>query len=92
GEPHERFEEDALRILRGLRFEAQLGFTIDTTTFLAMQQRVADTAYLSIERIIVELKKLIQGHYVSSSYKHMIQLGLFNHIPFFESIDMNKFI
>ena len=36
GDPHLRFKEDALRILRGLRFSAVLGFSIEEKTFQAM--------------------------------------------------------
>ena len=48
-------EEDALRILRGLRFQSQLNFTIEGDTFEAMKHQIADVEHLSIERI-VELK------------------------------------
>lgn len=57
GEPRERFEEDALRIIRGLRFQAQLDFKIVDNTFDAMRKQIADIQYLSIERIVVELKE-----------------------------------
>ncbi|MDU4602281.1 MAG: CCA tRNA nucleotidyltransferase, partial [Staphylococcus warneri] len=56
GQPTERFEEDALRILRGLRFQSQLNFKIEYHTYNAMANQMEDIKYLSIERIIVELK------------------------------------
>lgn len=56
GQPTERFEEDALRILRGLRFQSQLNFKIEHQTYNAMANQIEDIKYLSIERIIVELK------------------------------------
>ena len=52
----ERFEEDALRIIRGLRFQSQLNFQIVNETFEAMATQISDIQYLSIERIVVELK------------------------------------
>ncbi len=58
GDAKERFKEDALRILRGLRFQSQLNFTIEGDTFEAMKHQIADVEHLSIERIVVELKKI----------------------------------
>ncbi|HGH5580658.1 TPA: CCA tRNA nucleotidyltransferase, partial [Staphylococcus pseudintermedius] len=51
GDAKTRFDEDALRILRGLRFKSQLGFTIEEATFEAMAHQMSDLEYLSIERI-----------------------------------------
>lgn len=59
GNPGERFDEDALRILRAIRFSAQLGFSIDEATKLAMSQRVEALREVSAERIRVELVKLL---------------------------------
>lgn len=50
------FEEDALRIIRGIRFQSQLNFQIVNETFEAMATQISDIQYLSIERIVVELK------------------------------------
>ena len=59
GDPGERFEEDALRMLRGVRFAGQLGFDIEDETYRAMCDRSATIANVSAERIQVELSKLI---------------------------------
>ena len=61
GKPEERFEEDALRILRGLRFSAQLGFTIEEETKQAMFDLKGLLKYLSIERIREEILRLLVG-------------------------------
>jgi len=55
GEAQKRFAEDALRMLRAIRFSAQLGFTIEANTFTAIQQRAADLAFIAKERIKAEL-------------------------------------
>ncbi|UDI78257.1 CCA tRNA nucleotidyltransferase [Staphylococcus taiwanensis] len=89
GTAQERFSEDALRIIRGLRFQSQLNFTIENETFLAMQNQIADIKHLSIERIIVEFKKLITGKNVNQSYNNMLQLNLFNYVPFFKELNMS---
>ena len=59
GEPEKRFSEDALRIMRAVRFAAQLGYTIEEETEAAMR-RLSDTlTKISAERIQVELVKLL---------------------------------
>ncbi len=59
GNPRDRFEEDALRILRAVRFAAQLGFSIEEATMEALCERVPTLSYVSRERIQVELVKLL---------------------------------
>ena len=59
GEPSERFDEDALRILRAARFAAQLGFSIDEPTKAAMKNQAKYLHDISAERIREELTKLI---------------------------------
>lgn len=61
GEARERFQEDALRILRVVRFSAQLGFLIDPATEDALRSLAGDLAYVSAERIQVELVKLLRS-------------------------------
>lgn len=59
GNPADRFDEDALRILRAVRFAAQLGFKIDEPTREAMRAQAEFLRDISAERIQVELTKLI---------------------------------
>ena len=59
GDPMERFGEDALRILRALRFSAQLGFSIDRATMDALIRLAPTLEKISAERIRVELTKLL---------------------------------
>ncbi|HIL73233.1 MAG TPA: CCA tRNA nucleotidyltransferase, partial [Verrucomicrobia bacterium] len=60
GDPAERFGEDRLRLLRAVRFAAQLGFEIDPATFAAVQQHAAAIREVSAERIRDELLKLFR--------------------------------
>ena len=60
GDPAERFGEDRLRLLRAVRFAAQLGFEIDPSTFAAVQQHAAAIREVSAERIRDELLKLFR--------------------------------
>ena len=59
GTPEERFGEDALRMLRALRFSAQLGFRIDPETTDAITVLKENLRFVSSERICTELLKLI---------------------------------
>lgn len=59
GKPTERFGEDALRMLRAVRFAAQLGFVIEADTKAAISQLAETIAKISAERIQVELVKLL---------------------------------
>ncbi len=59
GEPTERFSEDALRMLRGVRFAGQLGFDIEDKTLQAMEELAHTIDKVSAERIRVELTKLL---------------------------------
>ena len=61
GEPSERFDEDALRILRALRFSAQLDFEIDERTKEAIRNQAQYLKDISAERIAVELTKLLMS-------------------------------
>ena len=92
GNAQERFNEDALRIIRGLRFQSQLGFSLENETFYGMQSHINDIEHLSIERIVVELKKLTSGKYVANSFENLQRLNAFNYIPFFKQYNLNNFI
>jgi len=59
GDPVKRFSEDALRMLRAIRFSAQLGFDIENRTYEAIKRLHADIAYISFERIRSELDKIM---------------------------------
>lgn len=59
GEPTERFTEDALRMMRAVRFAAQLGFTIEDATRQAICDMAENLSKISAERIQVELVKML---------------------------------
>lgn len=59
GNPKERFTEDALRMLRALRFSAQLGFSVEKQTFCAIRELAPIIEKVSAERIQTELVKLL---------------------------------
>ena len=61
GDPTRRFTEDALRILRGLRFAAVLDFSIEAATADAMRALSHLLRTVSVERVVVEVRKLLSG-------------------------------
>lgn len=61
GNPRERFDEDALRMMRAVRFSAQLGYSIEEDTKKAIQELSINLQKISAERIQVELVKLVSS-------------------------------
>jgi len=59
GRPEERFHEDALRMLRALRFTGQLGFIIEDSTWKALQMKSTTIVHVSAERVREEFLKLL---------------------------------
>lgn len=76
GEAEKRFAEDALRMLRAIRFSAQLDFTIEANTLAAIQQRAADLSFIAKERIKAELDKLWVGQTVFGGIQKLEDSGL----------------
>ena len=87
GDPQARFTEDALRIIRGLRFQSQLNFDIEEKTYAAMSACVEDIHYLSIERIMTELEKLLLGRGIEKAFKAVVDLKIMAHIPYLKMFD-----
>lgn len=74
-----RFEEDALRIIRALRFSSELGFTIEQDTSTAIHHKKEDLTYVAMERIMVEFTRLLEGNYaedVLKEYKDVFEVFL----------------
>ena len=71
GDPICRFSEDALRILRAFRFAAQLDFDIEKDTAAAAKALCEGLAAVSVERIFVELTKLLVGKAAAKGLSEM---------------------
>ena len=74
GNPYERFAEDALRILRGCRFVAQLGFSLDSETKQAMWARKMRMSKVSDERITHELTEMLLGEHVYDALMQCVDI------------------
>ena len=80
GEPERRFSEDALRILRALRFSSTLGFSIEEKTAAAICRLAPTVSRVSPERIREELLKLLSGA-SSDAVLHAYRDALFAAVP-----------
>ena len=79
GDAKKRFDEDALRMLRAVRFAAQLGFKIDDDTFAAIKEKAKLLSKVSKERIFVELNKSLCGDF-AQNIKMVYTSGLYRYI------------
>jgi len=76
GEPRERFSEDALRMLRAVRFATLLGFTIDPRTAAAIRDSASLAKTLSGERMQQEMVKILGAPKPSVAFRMLSDLGL----------------
>ncbi|MCD8484135.1 HDIG domain-containing protein [Candidatus Woesebacteria bacterium] len=80
GDPTIRFEEDALRMLRGVRFAAQLQFSIDQMTLIALQKHADRIQNISFERIRDEFLQILVTDNVEDAMTILYTTGLLKHI------------
>lgn len=81
GNATERFQEDALRIMRGIRFVSQLGFEIERETYRALEQLAPLLEHIAVERIYTEFCKLLQGEYQSKALNKLVASGIHHYLP-----------
>jgi poly(A) polymerase len=89
GDPDERFQEDPLRLLRAVRFAAQLDFTIDPDTRAGIARNANTLRNISVERIAQETNKILLTKRPGQYLQEMADLGLMSWIvP--ELLDLRK--
>ncbi len=76
GDARLRFREDHLRLLRGARFAAQLGFSLEQKTLLAMTELASLVQDISGERLRDELAKIFKTEFLSEGFKILSEVGL----------------
>lgn len=79
GSPDERFAEDALRLMRAVRFAAQLNFTIDPDTLLSISRNSQQLKTIASERITDEFNKLIMTNNPAFGIETLRRSGLLEH-------------
>lgn len=81
GDPFERFSEDALRMMRAVRFQGQLGFEISQKTLEAIQNYAHLLEKIAIERIHEEFIKLMTGDFRNKAVLTLVETGLYRYLP-----------
>lgn len=71
GDPDKRIEEDALRMLRAIRFSLKLGWDMDLSTFMSIRKNAEKISRISAERVTLELEKMLTK---ASSPRRMLTL------------------
>jgi poly(A) polymerase/tRNA nucleotidyltransferase (CCA-adding enzyme) len=80
GKPEERFQEDALRLMRAVRFATTLGFEIEKKTFSAIKKNAGLLDFISKERVRDELLKIIMAKEAAEGIELLREAGLLKHI------------
>ena len=80
GDPNQRFQEDHLRMLRAIRFTANLNFSLDSSTQEAIIENVAEIKTISAERLCDELSKLLTRGGACRGLESMSQTGILREI------------
>ena len=80
GDPDTRFVEDALRLMRGVRFAVKLGFTIEENTYAAMCRRAEGLSRISRERISEEFQKILTSPEPERGMRLLTEIGLMPYV------------
>ena len=92
GNPLDRFRDDAMRMLRAVRFAAQLGFEIEQETQGAIEALASTITRVSKERVAAELFKLVTARYPTEGLVPLVLTGLMEYVvPSFGSATLRRF-
>ncbi len=80
GNPEDRFNEDALRIMRAVRFSAELNFDIEEKTEKAIKEKGGLLKMISQERIRDELVKMIMSEHPDKGFEKMREAGILTYV------------
>lgn len=81
GDPYQRFDEDALRMMRAFYFQSKLGFQIETKTRDAIFELKDNLKNVAMERIVNEMIKIIQGEHAKRAFKSMVTTQVHEVLP-----------
>ncbi len=79
GDPDKRFNEDALRLMRAVRFSVQLGFAIEPKTAAAIKKNSNDLVAISKERVRDEFEKILMSKDAKNGVEMLREFGLLKH-------------
>lgn len=81
GNAEERFTEDALRIMRAIRFVSQLNFRIEQDTYKAIEKYGELLTNISVERIYAEFQKILVGKSRKQAIRLLVEQNLHHYLP-----------
>lgn len=81
GAAEDRFSEDALRMMRAIRFVSQLGFQLEEETKQAIIEQASLLTHISVERKTVEFEKLMAGPFAASAFSLLVETNVFLYLP-----------
>ncbi|MBN3490843.1 CCA tRNA nucleotidyltransferase [Acholeplasma equirhinis] len=81
GDPDQRFNEDALRMLRAIYFQSKLGFIIEEETKRSIRRNRHLIQELPMERVHTEMIKILKGEHLKTALESMIETGLDEVLP-----------
>ncbi|WP_338470070.1 CCA tRNA nucleotidyltransferase [Niallia sp. XMNu-256] len=81
GSPRERFHEDALRMMRAVRFVSQLQFSVEQNTYHALREHAPLLENVATERKTVEFEKLLIGKGKEQALQILIDTSLYKYLP-----------
>lgn len=87
GDPDERFQEDALRIMRGIRFVSTLGFQLEKETLKGIINNKHLLSKIAVERITIEFEKLLRGQWYSDALVILLETKIHLFLPMLESAE-----
>ncbi|MCK8606491.1 CCA tRNA nucleotidyltransferase [Apilactobacillus ozensis] len=85
GNPEERFHEDALRMMRAVRFASKLDFMVEVNTLNAIKNHSELLEKIAVERIHTEFVKMMLGKNPLKGIKDMLNTNLCNYVPEFKN-------
>ncbi|SDD48281.1 tRNA nucleotidyltransferase (CCA-adding enzyme) [Terribacillus halophilus] len=83
GNAYDRFHEDPLRMMRGVRFVSQLGYKLDDDARNVIKEQRLWLTRIAIERVAIEMEKLCGGNYVKTAAHLLDETGLWEAMPIF---------
>ncbi|KRM11540.1 CCA tRNA nucleotidyltransferase [Paucilactobacillus suebicus] len=84
GDPQARFNEDALRMMRAVRFSSQLDFKIEKKTLAGIADHAQLLEKIAVERTRVELEKMLLGDNPANGITQLLETGLYKYCPMLE--------
>ena len=85
GSPSERFQEDGLRMMRAIRFSAQLGFKIEQLTLEAIKEYAPLLQKIAVERLAEEWNKIIVAPSMRRAFLYLKDTKTFTYLPVFQT-------